>query len=626
MAKGKAILDHGWKNVCIFWGQREDLTPKKIFAILVVVVAVGLGINEALFLTSRAFFHSAVFAKAKYNYTNLVNWTLKSESTAVAARHLLPPGSTVEFSPGKWDINKIAMRYLLYPIRVQDNAGYFLDWDKTIKTLPPGWQERTLRTGIRIYAKEGYSFLKPLSVSAQRSQVFAFLLFGTMSLFQLFVGRCLLTVILGSKGKGSLFMAHSYLLGYFVLTAAIWIFLLLGGRLGPIEISVLWLVIGSLAYVFMRAREPLFQDREIVIAGLKKRDQGIWLSLARLGFILTAGQLLAIIFQVPLIDWDGMSHWVMKSKVFFYENRLAFDYTHNNSYPLLWSLGVAVPFVLWGEVFDPFAQWLTGIFFLTFMVQLVNGFRILEVKERYVYLLGIFYLVFTFRDPLQFLRDYYYIFANAENIFMAYFSAMLTAMVIWAEDPSRAGVHKGFLKVAVLSGVALSLVKLEGSVTALCLVAAALVWTWRTLTPSDGKWLTGGALISVLLPGGWMAWLHARGYASALSHFREGITADKIVMQASLVGQNILTNNMLLIFLMAFACIFVFGNGQGWKRIEKFLLLLFVLLLSFSAVSSLGWPKAQTKDIFAEVFPRLFFHATPVLVFLWASRMKFLRK
>jgi len=271
---------------------------------------------------------------------------------------------------------------------------------------------------------------------------------------------------------------------------------------------------------------------------------------------------------------------------------------------------------------DLFAQWLTRLFFLVFMVQLVYGLKIVGIKPGFSCCVMIVYVAFTFRDPLQFYRDLYYMYANAENVFMAYLTATIVAAVVWL----RVQPQENSLAMVVIFAVALGLIKLEGAIAAVFLLLLLLVLGRKELTPSKWAGLLGGIGLAVALPASWMYWIAGHGFEKKLSHLATGVTPAKFFQQVVLIGQNILLNNMVILFLLVGLSLLLFGTARKWERTEKFLLGAFLFLLVFSAFSSIGWPADKVKDIFSEVFPRLFLHATPALVLLWASRLDVLKK
>ena len=585
--------------------------------ILVLGMAV-IGIKEFIFLSERALYHTRYFVKSGGNYDRFIYKYLRSPATALMVRELLPPDAVVEVS-GSLDVDRVAMRYLLFPAQVKDRGDYLLDWGNRIKTVPTGWQVRRLYTGVSLYAKEGHGFVRNALGKRVTTQGWVLFVFAGVLVWQVFVGYCWLTFFNVGRNLGRWsFWANCFLLGYFVLTGAAWLFLAGGGTWDRLSLLLLWLFCLSVSWLALRSKTyrsvawPKRMAEPARSAVLK------WpTTLARYGFFLAVGQILAIIYQLPLSDWDGMSHWILKAKVFYYAQGLDLSYTHNNGYPLLWTLGPASLFVLSGGVFDAFAKWQSGIFFLAFVIQLQSGLKILGIQDRWRYLLGIFFLVLTFRDPLQQVRDYYYIFANAENIFMAYSTAVVVLIVSWLWAPT----DKSPLRLGVFFALALALVKLEGAVTAVILLSAALVWGRRSLTRVDWYGVIGGLIVCVGLPLAWGRWVEAHSFSLGLSHFQGRVDAGKFLWQLSLIGQVVLTNNMLLIFLLAAGLLFVYGENRSWRREEKFLWLVFLSLSGFSAFSTLGWSADRTKYIFQEVFPRLFLHAVPALMFLWASRM-----
>lgn len=592
----------------------------KFFTGFLILVLCLVALVEARFLGRLALGCSIHFARSGYNYEQLVQrFAGRTFETVNAAREFLPPSAIVELSNGKQNINKVALRYKFYPIKVGAHGGYFLDWDKTLTATPPGWKVEKLPTGVNLYAKTGTDFVRPHE-EAKTNQGWAFLVFMGMLVCQLCVGRFFLDFLLGRGGRGIWFWANSYLAGYFVLTGVLWIFMLTGGRLGRAEILTLWVGLGIFVYLFRFLRKgKIIHDMDAIV-GIQKQEFNLWSSLIQIVFLFIVVQVLAVVSQVPVNDWDGMSHWVLKAKIFFYEQRLNFQDTHNNAYPLLWPLGVAVPFVLAGIDFDIFAQWQSGFFFLVFMIQFIAGLTILRVKRWLIYFMGTFYVLITFREPGSIDRLLYYINANAENIFMAYITAALVALLVWwraGEDTAR----RGFLKLSIGFLVALSLIKLEGMVAAVCLLLTC-AWLFRKkLSWQDRVWVAGGCILSTILPLAWAKWNFSHGFVSVVSHLQHGVSVGNILPQLILFCQSSGVNLMVIIFLLWGALIGVYGRDRGWSAEEKFLGIVFLLLFGFSALSTIGWPAEDARGIFREVFPRLFFHATPALVFLWASRV-----
>ncbi|MFA5260390.1 MAG: hypothetical protein WC450_04105 [Candidatus Omnitrophota bacterium] len=534
-------------------------------------------------------------------------------------RTLLPEGAVVEWPRNGGEISFVAARYILYPFRVLPEGNYVIDF-KGDYVFPPGSDVIRLPDHARACAKPGFHFIRArgperaLSVSQTAALSMVFIL------FQAALGAAFLKIFgfPPCKRMPLFYMGLSYLTGYLFLTLSLWLSCLGGQGTAPFN---LLLISGAVLVwtVFILKQEIILEIVRMLVScwrsGSSRPDFRSLLPGALLGFIAVSVILSAI--SIPVTDWDGMSHWILKSKIVAFENKLDFSYTHNNYYPLLWPLNIAAQFVITGGLHDAFAKWTSAAFFLVFTVGLAQAVKSLSASNGTARLLTVLFVALSFRIPVGGERWFYnYIQSNAENIFLAFLTGLLCMTIRWLLSRETR-----YLVLAVVLGTGLVLTKLEGAVA----VAATVVplWGLSKLLKASRKEVCLLMLltVSMALPLLWITWINGHGYGEVLLHVRSGLALGKTLLLVERIGGYATQNLFVILILTMFGVALAASGKQPWTATDTFLLIHAAGLLLFSVFAIACWPEAKLRSASLEVFQRLFLHAAPAVLLFSVSRL-----
>jgi len=541
------------------------------------------------------------FVEVGFDYQKIVNRTWRSR-VIYHAKLFLPDGTDVQITE-PLNLTRIALRYKIFPHRVVDQAPFVID---LTGSPPPSkeWKKKDLGDGGTLFAAPGYDFVNK-SPPRLPSGLPGVLVPVFLAVFLCCVG----TMVLKRLGYGGFnqrplwFLSTGYLTGFVIVTAGVWVYLLLGGTLSPGAVMIPLVVCSGL--VFLLPQKKCFPVYNVDGSGQKDNPA------IRAGLLFPIAAIFVVTVYFPVLDWDGMSHWIMKSKVMYFSKGLDFSYTHHNIYPLLWPLNVAIQFVLSGGMSDGPAKWTAGILFLAFFLQIVEVLRTVGIKSAWALPTTVLFIMVAFRDPLG---GYYlegFIHANAENIFLVFLAAAAGAVVLWQKERN----FRSLVLLGVLS-TGLGLAKFEGWVAVLCMAIALLAVKYRE---HNKRW----ALVfipGIFLPLLWAAWIKHHGFVDQHIHFQEIPTLGKALFLLRFCLKYSLYHNMTLVVLVSLGYLALFGRRGRLSEAETFLLVFSVFLMGFSVFAYVGLPVEAIKIGVPEAFPRLFLHAMPPYFLFWCSR------
>ncbi len=577
---------------------------KKIVKWILVIASIGIVYPPCCSIFTEAVHHLETFFHTHGDYDQLRR-TFPIFDSALEAKGMIPADAAIDFSPAQWNLYRVSARYSLYPHETSKNWRYFIDFSKNFNP-DPGWKSYILSTGVLVFAKAGNeiqrnkSSLPPTYPTAQNFFIFMF-----MVIYQCWLGSYVLKWLKISRSENPCwYWGTSYLLGFLVLTLLLWIFLLVGGEMTKESMTVLCVIVGFLFKIL--AAKPSCPTRTSVF--IKDPPNSLTRALQIFSILIIAAIFASAVFNV-VNDWDAMSNWIMKAKVMHYHKRLDFAYTHHNYYPILWPLNIALQFTFADGFYDEMAQWTSGLFFLLIVIQLKYGLACLRTSVKVQWFTIFLYLVFS-----QYLIDFTT--ANAENIFVAFLFLLIILLIKWLEDSSNAYWQRGI----VLAATGLVLIKLEGTVAILLIIFTLLSLYQKFPFKKD----LGGCVlgIAITLPLGflWTFWIKYHGYLNGIVHLQEGLSWNKLCTILKFDFLVFLRSPLCIILLFAVLYFILYPNRRRFNLVELFLLRLSILLMCFSAFAYFGLPAEQIEGAFHHAFPRLFMHAAPPLVLLWASR------
>ena len=541
-------------------------------------------------------------------------------SAIYEAKHMLQKGTIVEISPpyigpgGRGNYKRVKAFYALYPLKVPwppgEDWSYFIDLETSLKNAPENWKRQKLSSGITVFAKPGFDFISQ-SPTSTYSILRLVLVFMSIQVFFVFTGVGILALLNIPKENNSLlwYLSNSYICGFLTLSIVVWLFLIAGIDLERPNILLSWMVTFFFIFSFkikwfLRNWRNLVSFKKIELRFLKSFDL---LSLSFLVSLLIISILLLTCLQ-PVISFDAMAHWILKSKVVFQEKKLVFDYTAHNQYPILWPLNIAIQFSLLGGCYDEIAKWTTAILIVAFIIQLVGAFNFLRINYRWICVLLILYFACFFHYSITY--------AMAEAPFLVFLTGCLAAILGWLRYPSKTN----YMILGILMAIGLTLVKFEGGVASAILGTSLILSCRKDLISNKALFAAVGLLLIPILEIGWIIWIKSAGYSPKITHLTSSASLEKLIVilrqcvinaNHSSIGNGLLAG-ILFIALLKFK--------RNHTKQEMMLLITSIALFLFCGFALLGWDTEAISRLGHQTpFPRLFLHSTPAITLFLGS-------
>ena len=319
------------------------------------------------------------------------------------------------------------------------------------------------------------------------------------------------------------------------------------------------------------------------------------------------------IISTPVIDWDSMENWLIKSKMIFHQKNLNLQYTYDdhNEYPILWPLSVAAQFTLASGDYDEISKWASALFFVIFLTQLNKGLQLLNVSKKYFWGILLIYIAF-------FVSSIPFISALPEIPFLTFLSAFFVSVFLWLEAPQD---KKRFILILIIT-LGLNLIKLEGFVATTFIAFCLFFAVRKNLSTRYLGFCTSIILLTTLLPLLWIKWVNMQGFASGISHFEGGLSFKKLPLLIKTNMSYFLYHGEWNVFLIPIAYLTFFPNKRQWNEREIFLLRVCILLMLFKWFAMIGWEVGwiSSKGLYPDTTWRLFLHVSPSLILLGSSR------
>jgi len=204
----------------------------------------------------------------------------------------------------------------------------------------------------------------------------------------------------------------------------------------------------------------------------------------------------------------------------------------------------------------------------------------------------------------------------AENIFIAYFTGTIAALILWIKSDKKPRT----IILALLLAVGLCLVKFEGSVASLFIGFSLLLIKKNMFYSKRDYYLICLFFVIILLPLLWMFWIKYHNYMNPIYHFQSYFTAGKFFHLLEIQLTTFFKTNKFILFFFAFGYLYLNQNNRKWDQCEIFLLSISVFLVLFSVFANVGMPYENLISTIPEVGTRLFLHASTAIMLLWSSR------
>ena len=528
--------------------------------------------------------------------------------TVDEARNILPAGSRYEMNPREYKFIRAITRYSLYPeAQLSDDWNYFIDYTGEMAEVGADWTAKTLSTGVVVYATPGFSFNESpaLAVPSLGSQLLWFFVLLVMYVSIGLIIMSALSIPVQRHGV-TWFISMAYLVGFVVFDTIIWLLLMSGVNLS--------LFLGWLIYSVIVVTGLVFFHRSIIVTlqdlfrrlpattPETKRISLVSLVLISLAVIIVANVVILTIVS-PLVSWDAISFWVIKSKAIFFYKQLDLAYTTYAYYPILWPLHNAFQFMLTGSILDHMVQWHVAVLVLVFAAQMRSVF-LMAVASRFWQQIGVSVYVIIFLG-LSFS------YARAETVHMAFMAGLLTSMFLLI----RSSGESRYIILAALMALGVGMTKLEGMISvAIVGIAFFLVYGRQLALKKNVKIIVAFVLpcIAELI---WVLWLMQGGYFDGVHHLRGGLALYKFFLVILYAPAMLTTSPSIGLFVSIIMVALIMTVGT-WKNFDKFLILTSIGLLVFMTFATVGWAEEEILQWFHLGTNRLILHASPFLMLL----------
>jgi hypothetical protein len=560
--------------------------------------------------------HALFFAYNNYDYTALKQ-RYPLRRAAMEAWQVVPEGHTLSHSPvgNRWDLKTLS--YEVYPeLRIAEEGDYHLDLYGTFEAPEPGWTERKLSAGRKIYARPGKVFLDTPRALHDYPKKKALLVLLGLTAWTAIAGSFLLALLAGKRTEhlGVLsFLSFSYLSGLLAFHVPL-ILLSVIGRMPLNRWSILgtWIAL-SIALGF-RARKHLIRQLRLVCSWRRWMH---YVPLSASGFILLTAMLYVMAVLVsrtvfhPPEAFDALWHWLVKAKFIYAEGHPKYSFIPVPEYPPLWPLINGVNYLLLGGVADYTALWLIAGFLCLTACILVDLAIIAGLAKRLIYLAP-FLVLWVFHNNIQNT-------AYGEAPLLAFFTAFFFLSMLLLRKMNR------LFPLWVLFALGAALCKLEGTAAvliatlALGLARGVRSIRWRSLSMSAIGILV--VAVFVALQWAWGQWITS-GPTEELGvqswHFTGSFGRDHVGLLLDLLNRILQDANPVKIgfFGLLFGLFLGAGTLRRNRDASRFLFYLGIGLLLFPLIAVANWDADHIQKVAIKVVPRVFLLSVPPLVFL----------
>ncbi len=237
--------------------------------------------------------------------------------------------------------------------------------------------------------------------------------------------------------------------------------------------------------------------------------------------VFLVGMIFVQTISSPLLVWDEMARWILQAKSIFHHKQLDLEGIPSNYYPILWPVHIGALFSLIDGTCDEIAKWSSALLFLAFITQLRGALAFLNIKLLSWGGMILLYLLFF----------YHWVFSTAlpENVFLAFLTATIAAVLGWLQDTNQ----RKYLSLAVMMALGVSLTKFEGVLfPVICGVSLLILKPRLKLSAKDTLWVCT-FFLSAFVPMVWIAWVKLNGYFQSVYHLQNGIQWANVQMNFS---------------------------------------------------------------------------------------------
>lgn len=610
------------------------MKSKPLAGVSIHLILIGIILSGLLILKSIAFFQvtclqasSAVLSGGDFFSPQVRS---RKYETALALKRILPEGAciTTSFSSTDVTLESISFKYYLYPYKVIDNwpslfnktaricnGNFFVDFTYLRPISPPNSSVIQLSSGVRVSALDSGSHF--VENPRKIGNPYAPLYFLFLQIVVFLGGYGFICFFRALKNTKSIFVkiSASYLLGVIIFTGIIWLLLLFKLPLSMMAVcSLVGIYIFLLFSILRQKNKPL----SFVLNVNKKSPNSIYLRdkiCRHLGIVVIAIVICLFLIRVvslPVVVWDEMHIWLLKAKMFYTENGLAFDYTvdSNNYYPVLWPLFLAAQYALNGGIDDRIAKWTSALVFLSFLGvwwDILRGY-IGGIKVPSL-LIVIFLMCFP---------HWTYFTALTENFYIALMALSFYFLSHYFIKDDRTAFIPAMIAMAGVASV-----KFEGGVLCFFLLSALILSKDLNVTRSPSLLIKCTPFIfPILIPFIWKGWVVANHLPVLVYHIQNTPSFSNLLAAAQIGFLFLISRGIDLVFIiLALAISLTQGKHfRPWAWEDKFLLFFCCWLLIFTFSAGLCWPMNELVLYYPEVLTRLFSRTVPFLLILWAVR------
>jgi len=565
-----------------------------------------------LFSTLLIFFNSYMIENISYDgYFSLKRLSICSmdlncikgskidNHIALQAKEYLPREPIkISLIPENRSIHAITLRYYLFPHKVSNKPDYYLDYSRqhTIDELEK-YNSVELQRGALLYSKKELLRDTTKVVEVSSAKVLSIFVFGLLCLWIL--GRRLLFCVLKRETSdiGKMW-GHELMLGVLIMSSCVWALMLFGFKLSLILI-VFVATFMMIVSCFFQKGFNLFPKKTVI----KEKSSTYYLKGSIFYLVPLVVWMLnywIIIIGNPVINWDALSHWLLKANVLYESRVLDFEYTHHNQYPILWPISISMFYVVIGSMAEQFVRmWV----FLLLIVFINNFYSILKI-------VGVSFRLSCLIIFLWFIAFHHYSFigAVAQNMLLAFLSSSILFLCLWHKEKKMC---YAVLSIVFVMGVILT--KYEGMIISLFIGLPLVI---GALLQKDKQGATLGVIFCLagFLTLLWQSYINAAGFGGANFHLQHGLSLSNLGLLCDGIVRRFFTQDNIVILGVLGLGYFMNVYKYNYKNfLLNHFIAIAVGLTLFSWFSFLALSKEDLMASFPDVTLRLFIRAG----FIW---------
>jgi len=168
----------------------------------------------------------------------------------IEAAKFMPENAGFELSISKWELKRIAAKYILYPRRLSRDWSYWIDFDGVFDDSQQSYKKLSIGSIATVYAKPGSDFVFQEKPTVYYSLVKVIMVVMITTLLYILIGflECLVLNLHFRRGGLLWFLSTNYLLGLFTSSFIFWLLMIFGVPFSRTTVAGVWVSVLFLLY------------------------------------------------------------------------------------------------------------------------------------------------------------------------------------------------------------------------------------------------------------------------------------------------------------------------------------------------------------------------------------------